>query len=665
MDDLKKLVERMTFEEKCLMLTGTGLKTREIERLGIPAVRMSDGPHGVREYNSGIDGGPVCYPTAAALGATWNRALVRKVGNAIADDCSEIGVEMILGPGINMKRTPRCGRNFEYFSEDPYLSGELGAEYINGVQERGIGTSLKHYAVNNQEIDRHIVSVEIDERTLREYYLKPFEIVCKKSNPTSVMCAYNKLNGVWCSENKYLLNTILREEFGYDGMIVSDWGAVHNSSRVAAATLNLQMPEIKNIIERLKNGLEAGYVTMEEIDAAVIKMLEFVKKVKEMHIDNGEYDREKQHRVAYEAAAEAITMLKNDDNLLPITRNKYKRVDVRGLGLFGDTPKIQGGGSSLVPADKKSIDIPIDYIKKYAEEEGIELIYEPTVEPQDDLDMRVIFIGDGRDHGFEQEGENIDRHFIDFCSYVNKEVNDACDKCDNVLVIIQTGSASIPFRWNKRAKGIIQQWYTGEAGGKAIADIIFGKVNPSGKLSESFVLKERDDIDYPGDGDKVWYKEGQMVGYRYYDENPDGLWYPFGHGVSYTTYEYSDLNVEINDGKVYASLKVKNTGDVDGKEVVQLYVHDVRSTVIKPYKKLCAFEKVFLKAGEEKQINFEIEWDAFKYYNVSLHEWIVEKGEYEILAGASAGDIRLKETLYLDGDDAYTLIDVKEVPWQT
>lgn len=665
MENIKNLVESMTLEEKCLMLTGTALRTREIERLGIPAVRMSDGPHGVREYNSGIDGGPVCYPTASALGATWNRELVRKVGNAIADDCSKIGVEMILGPGVNMKRTPRCGRNFEYFSEDPYLSGELGAEYVNGVQERGIGTSLKHYAVNNQEIDRHIVSVEIDERTLREYYLKPFEIVCKKANPTSVMCAYNKLNGVWCSENKYLLNTILREEFGYDGMVVSDWGAVHNSSRAAAATLNLQMPEIKNVIERLKNGLEAGYVTMEEIDASVIKMLEFVKKVKEMHIDNDDYDRKKQHQVAYEAAAEAITMLKNDDNLLPITGKKYRRIDVRGLGLFGDTPKIQGGGSSLVPADKKSIDIPIDYIKKYAEEEGIELIYEPTVEPQDNLDMRVIFIGDGREHGFEQEGENIDRHFIDFCSYVNKEVNDACDKCDKVLVIIQTGSASIPFRWNKKAKGIIQQWYTGEASGKAIADIIFGKVNPSGKLSESFVLKERDDLDYPGDGDKVWYKEGQMVGYRYYDENPNDLWYPFGHGVSYTTYEYSDLKLEMNDGKVYASLKVKNTGSVEGKETVQLYVHDVRSTVIKPYKKLCAFEKVFLNAGEEKKINFEIEWDAFKYYNVSLHKWVVEKGEYEILAGASAGDIRLKEALYLDGDDFYTLIDVKEVPWQT
>ena len=448
-------------------------------------------------------------------------------------------------------------------------------------------------------------------------------------------------------------------------MVVSDWGAVHNSSRAVAATLNLQMPEIKNVIERLKNGLEAGYVTMEEIDASVIKMLEFVKKVKEMHIDNDDYDRKKQHQVAYEAAAEAITMLKNDDNLLPITGKKYRRIDVRGLGLFGDTPKIQGGGSSLVPADKKSIDIPIDYIKKYAEEEGIELIYEPTVEPQDNLDMRVIFVGDGREHGFEQEGENIDRHFIDFCSYVNKEVNDACDKCDKVLVIIQTGSASMPFRWNKKAKGIIQQWYTGEASGKAIADIIFGKVNPSGKLSESFVLKERDDLDYPGDGDKVWYKEGQMVGYRYYDENPNDLWYPFGHGVSYTTYEYSDLKLEMNDGKVYASLKVKNTGSVEGKETVQLYVHDVRSTVIKPYKKLCAFEKVFLNAGEEKKINFEIEWDAFKYYNVSLHKWVVEKGEYEILAGASAGDIRLKEALYLDGDDFYTLIDVKEVPWQT
>ena len=655
----------MTLEEKCLMLTGTSLRTREIERLNIPEVRMSDGPHGVRESKSGIEGGPVCYPTASALGATWNRDIVKKVGNAIAADCNKIGVEMILGPGVNMKRTPRCGRNFEYFSEDPYLSGELGAEYVKGVQEKGVGTSLKHYAVNNQEIDRHITSVEIDERTLREFYLKPFEIVCKKANPTSVMCAYNKLNGVWCSENKYLLDTILRKDFGYDGMIVSDWGAVHNSSRVVAATLNLQMPEVKNIVERLNHGLEAGYVTMDEIDAAVLKMLEFVKRIKEMHIDDSEYDRDAQHQVAYEAAAEAITMLKNDDDLLPITGKKYKRVDVRGLGLFGDTPKIQGGGSSMVPVDKNSIDIPIDYIKKYAEEEGIELIYEPTVEPQSDLDMRVIFIGDGRDHGFEQEGENIDRHFIDFCSYVNKEVNDACDNCDNVLVIIQTGSAVIPFRWNKRAKGVIQQWYTGEAGGKAIADIIFGKVNPSGKLSESFILKERTDIDYPGDGDKVWYKEGQMVGYRFYDENPADLWYPFGHGISYTTFEYSDLKVEQKDKEIYATLKVKNTGNVDGKETVQLYLHDVRSTVVKPYKKLCAFEKVSLKAGEEKEVKFLIEEDSFKYYNVSLREWITEKGEYEILAGASAGDIRLKASINLEGDDAYTIIDVKNVPWQT
>ncbi len=665
MNDIKTLVDSMTLEEKCHMLTGTSMYTTPVERLNIPGVRMSDGPHGVRVSDSGMEGGPVCYPTASALGATWNRELVRKVGNAIAEDCKKVGVEMILGPGVNMKRTPRCGRNFEYFSEDPYLSGELGAEYVNGVQEKGVGTSLKHFAVNNQEIDRHIVSVEIDERTLREHYLKPFEIVCKKSNPTSVMCAYNKLNGIWCSENKYLLDTILRGEFGYDGMIVSDWGAVHNSSRVTAATLNLQMPEVKNIVERIKNGIEAGLVTVEEIDAAVIKVLEFVKRIKSMASRSDGYDRAYQHSVAYEAAAEAVTMLKNDDELLPITGKKYKRVDVRGLGLFGDTPKIQGGGSSLVPVGKESIDIPIDYIKKYAEEEGIELIYEPTVEPQDNLDMRVIFVGDGRDHGFEQEGENIDRHFIDFCSYVNKEVNDACDKCDNVLVIIQTGSAVIPFRWNKRAKGIIQQWYTGEAGGKAIADIIFGKVNPSGKLSESFILKERDDLIYPGDGDKVWYKEGQMVGYRYYDENPQDLWYPFGHGISYTNYEYSGLKVEVKPSAVVATVKVKNTGRVPGKETVQLYVHDVRSTVVKPYKKLCGFEKVFLNPGEEKELEIAIDYDSFKYYNVSLRDWVIENGEYEILAGASAGDIRLKASVVLEGDNAYTMIDVKEVPWQT
>lgn len=665
MEKIRKLVEKMTFEEKALMLTGTVFNTNAIERLGIPSIRMSDGPHGVRERDSGIDGGCVCFPTASALGATWNRDLIYKVGKGIAEDCKKVGVEVILGPGVNMKRTPRCGRNFEYFSEDPILSGELGTAYVNGVQDNGVGTSLKHYAANNQEIDRHIVSVEVDERTLREYYLKAFEIVCRKSKPTSVMCSYNKLNGVWCSENAYLLKTILREEFGFDGFIVSDWGAVHNSSRAVAATLNLQMPQIENIEHRLRNGIEKGYVTMEEIDSTVEKMVELVFRIKEMSQKSENYDRSAQHQIAYEAASEGIVLLKNDDDLLPITKEKYKKIDVRGLGLFGDTPKIMGGGSSVVLTEKKSIDIPIDFIKKYAEEEGIELVYEPTVAPGNDLDLRVVFIGDGRDHGFETEGENIDRHFIDFCSYVNKEINDACDNCENVLVIIQTGSAVIPFRWDKRAKGIIQQWYSGEAGGKAIADILFGKVNPSGKLSESFITKERTDIDYPGDGDKVWYKEGQMVGYRYYDRHPEDVWYPFGHGLSYTTFEYSDLCCRTEKNSVEVRFKVKNTGKIDGKETVQLYVSDKRSTVVKPEKELKDFEKVSLSAGEEKEVKMILDRDKFEYYNVSQHKWIIERGEYEILVGASSNDIRLRGSVELEGDDLYTIIDVKDVPWQT
>lgn len=667
MEDMKTLVKKLTFDEKASLLTGFGwMDTYAVERLGIPSVKMSDGPHGVNNLTQEKhEGGTTCFPTASALGATWNRELVHEVASGIAEDCKRLGIDVILGPGVNMKRTPRCGRNFEYFSEDPVLSGELGAAYVQGVQERGVGTSLKHYACNNQEIDRFKVSVEVDERTLREYYLKPFEIVVKKAQPTSVMCAYNKLWGVWCSENKYLLDTILRQEFGFEGMIVSDWSAVHNSSRVVAAGLDLQMPPVPNIKDRLARGLDAGYVTMEEINLAVERVLEFVYRLKDMHQQSVDYDRNAQHELAYRAAIEAITLLKNDDDILPITREKYKKIDVRGLGLFAEKPKIMGGGSSNVTTAPEQIDIPIDYIRKYCEEEGIELVYEPTVNPGRDLDLRVIFVGDGRDHGFETEGENIDRHFIDFCSYVNKEINDACLYCDNVVVIMQVGSAVIPFRWHKDAKGIIQQWYTGEGGGKAIADILFGKVNPSGKLSESFILKERTDLDYPGDGQKVRYIEGPFVGYRYYDSNPVDLWYPFGHGLSYTKFVYRDLKLTEKDNSVAVSFKIKNVGDMAGKEIAQIYVRDVVSTATKPYKELREFVKVSLNPGGETTVNLVLDREKFEYYNPILRRWMIEAGDYEILIGASAADIRLRDTVCMSGDDQYTLMDVKELQWQS
>ena len=659
----KGAVSRMTLEEKLSMLTGVGISTTPLARLDIPAVRLSDGPHGVNNGKADIEGGCPCYPTASALGATWNRDLVYEVGAAIAADCRKTGVEVILGPGINMKRTPMCGRNFEYFSEDPELSGELAAAYINGVQDGGVGTSLKHYACNNQELDRFNINAEVDERTLREYYLKAFGIACKKSHPTSVMCAYNKVNGIWCSENRFLLNTILRGEFGFDGMVISDWGAVHDSSRVVAAGLDLQMPHVDGIVEKIKDGLAKGYVTEAEIDEAVVNLVAFVFRIKAMKKPSVGYDRKAQHAVAYRAAAEAVTLLKNEDGLLPITGKKYRKIDVRGLGLFAEKPKIQGGGSSNVKVKDSAVDVPIEWIKKYAEEEGIELVYEPTVEPGTDLDMRVIFVGDGREHGFEQEGENIDRQQLAFCSYVNKEINDACDHCDNVLVVIQTGSAILPLKWDKNAKGIIQQWYTGEAGGKAIADILFGKVNPSGKLSESFARKERTDLEYPGDSLKTVYREGQLVGYRYYDEHEAELWYPFGHGLSYTTFAYSNLALSAGKDTVEVSFDITNTGKVAGKETAQIYVGAEAGVVSRPRKELKEFVKVFLEPGEKRHISLTLDRDKFTYYNLSLRRWVVEGGGYAVMVGASSRDIRLGGNVRLEGDDAYTVQKVKDVPW--
>lgn len=678
MKDIKFILNEMTIEEKARVLTGIdALSTVPMEKYDIPRLEMSDGPHGIRRLvghpsfpqECNIDGGDVCFPTASALGSSWNRELAFKTGEAIAKDCIQEGIDMLLAPAVNMKRTPHCGRNFEYFSEDPYLSGIMGAEFINGVQSQNVGTSLKHYAVNSQEINRGTINAEVDERTLREYYLKVFEILLGHCNPTSVMCAYNKLNGIWCSENKYLLTELLKEEWGYDGLVVSDWGAVHNISKAIKAGLDLQMPRNKDIIEEIKEGIENGIITEEDLDRAVFAVLRFTEKIESMRSDrNADYSRESQHRVAYEAACETITLLKNDNDVLPLSKGKYNKIAV--LGRCAEDVIFMGGGSSKVSIEKDSVDVPIEFIKKNASDYGIELDYFPVFADafldegvlakvdavNDSYDCALLFLGDN--YGTDAETESFDRDNIKLPNYMNAVVEKVASKFKNTVLILQSGSAIIPYRWDG-INAIVQMWYSGEAAGSAVADILFGKVNPSGKLSETFMKVDRNDLDYPGDGIKINYYEKQNVGYRYYDKHKDEIYFPFGHGLSYTEFEYSNIQVDktvITDDEftVNVTFDVKNTGKVFGKEAVQLYISPLDNVIDRPIKELRKFDKISLNPGESKTVSFELTQKDFVYYNTCLHDWHIESGCYDILVGASSQDIRLKDTMCIKYISDYT-----------
>ncbi len=676
-----ELLNQLTFEEKCLLLTGAqALNTNGCERLGIPVVDMSDGPHGIRRLlghriqpqKCNIKGGDVCFPTASAVGATWNRELAYKSGQGIARDCVAEGVKMLLAPGVNMKRTPRCGRNFEYFSEDPYLSGYLGAAFINGVQSEGVGTSLKHYAVNSQEIERGTINAEVDERTLREYYLKPFQIITENSEPTSVMCAYNKVNSIWCAENKWLLSDLLKGEWGYKGMVVSDWNAVKNICKSIKAGLDLQMPRNPDIAAQIKAGIENGEITEADLDRAVTTVLEWIEKIYKMHNDatHTPYDRKAQHQIAYEGACECITLLKNKDSVLPIDQNKYKKIAV--IGKCADETLFMGGGSSRVTVELDSVDKPIECIRNVVND-GVTVDYFPrfggdftdesimfeirNLAPT--YDLGIVFVGDN--YGVDCETENFDRDNLNFPNYINGVMEKATEGFPKSVLVIQSGGAMIPIRPRKIEEfdAILQMWYSGEAGGQAIADILFGKVNPSGKLSESFMLKERTDLDWPGDGTKLCYSERQNVGYRYYDKHTDEIWYPFGHGLSYTTFEYSDLEIDrqkINSDKFEITVKFKltNTGKCKGKEAVQLYIAPKNPVADRPLKELRAFEKLELEVGESKTVEFKLTQKEFAYYNICLKDWHIESDRYDILIAASSQDIRLRDSVVINYAADYT-----------
>ena len=657
----KNLVEKMTVDEKISLLSGGScMGTAEVGRLGLKSANMADGPHGLRDGTSS-ERNCTSFPCLSAVGASWNREIAFKMGEYIARDCIRLDKNMILGPGVNMKRIDLCGRNFEYFSEDPVLSGELAAGYINGVQSKGVGTSLKHFAVNNQELNRLYLNAEIDERTMREIYLKAFEIAVKKSNPTSVMCALNKVNGVLCSENKMLLTDILRNEWGYKGFVVSDWGCVKNTARALKAGLDLAMPDGMGYKESLKEAYNKGEVTEEEINLAAERITDFLLNIKP---EKTGYDREAQHKAAREIEEECIVLLKNDNNLLPLSEGKYKKIAV--IGEFADKPVVSGYGSARVYPDESMVESPIEEIKKLLPDTEITYIplystsvFEekscfnklPELKPIDSADAVVMFVG--RQRSVETEGTDRVTSHLD--PYFEFYISRIYPRNKNIILVMQSGGAVIPFGWQNKVSSIVHMWYGGEAAGSAIANILCGRVNPSGKLSETFPLKTRTDIDYPGDGYKVCYDEKWAVGYRYYDTHPEEIWYPFGHGLSYTKFEYSDIKIKPSDDGVDVTFKIKNIGSLAGKEAMQLYISDRVSTVSKPEKELKDFKKIYLEAGEEKEVTFKITEDMISYYNISLKKWTAEPGIYDVLIGASSRDIRLKAEYFYDKECEYTI----------
>lgn len=666
--NVKEIVDSLTLEEKALLLTGgSSMGTFPIERFGVEVQEIADGPHGVRFNDK--HGNCTMFPALCTLASAWDPEIGEKMGEGIANDCVEHGISMILGPGINIKKNILCGRNFEYLSEDPVLAGKMAAGYVRGLQKKGVGACVKHYAANNQELYRVKASSELDERTLREIYLKAFEIVVKESNPAAVMCAYNKVNSVYCSENRFLLTEVLKEEWDYKGLVISDWGAVHNICRSVMAGLDLEMPQNPAIVEQIKAGLEDGRITMQAIDKAASNVLNYVMNV---DIKKQKYDREKQHKMAVDIAAAGTVLLKNKKKTLPLTSAKYKKIAV--VGEFAIRPLVGGQGSAEVFPDEKCIDNPLEELKKrlpdtefkYMEFYQIYSFSKNMLWPKEDeflnftqdVDLIVFFAGSMG----SEDTEKFDRRSAQLNPNYELFIEMAVSHGRECMVVLQNGGALILGDWveHDTVGAIVESWLGGEGTGSAIADVLCGKTNPSGKLPETFPRVMRRDIEYPGTAQKVIYDEKLNVGYRYYDKHTDEILYPFGHGLSYTEFEYKNVNVALENEKIIVSLKLKNVGDNDGAEVVQIYVGDPNSTMTKPMKELKAFKKIFVHKGETANVEIAIPVADIAYYNTMLHSWVVENGRYDIYVGSSSQDIRSVVSFMYAGDMPYTMEAIHE-----
>ena len=665
---INQLVSKMTLEEKALLTSGRDAwSTQPIERLDIPYIWMADGPHGLRRapttylWGYGDQAPATCFPTASALSASWDMELLEEVGAALGVESNALGVDLLLGPGINIKRSPLAGRNFEYFSEDPILSGKLGAAYINGVQSQGVGATAKHYVANNVETQRMWANSNLDERTLNEIYMTPFEIAVKEAQPWSVMACYNRVQGEYGTESVRLLTDKLKNEWGFKGFVVSDWDAVVDRVQGIRAGMHLEMPgksariTNKMVVDAVKN----NELDEQQLDAIVKDLLRVVFMGQNTEDKHGDQNIEQHHQLARKVAAEAITLLKNTEKLLPVSTAKYKKIAV--LGEFAVNPRYQGNGSSQVKPTK--LDNFMDIVRdEYGE--GVEFVYSAGYSLANDDDLSLVdaaatvaadadlaLVMAGLPLSYESEG--IDRTHIDLPPSHNKLISAVAKAQPNTAVILTNGSA-IAMPWVDEVSAILETWLGGQAGAGAIADAVFGKVNPSGKLAETFPVRLEDTpayLNFPGEDGQVIYGERMFVGYRYYDMRNIEPLFPFGHGLSYTDFAYSDLKLsasEITDkDQLQVSLTVTNTGKVKGKEVIQLYVADTESTVQRPVKELKAFDKVELEPGQSIQVSFTLNERDFSYYNKVYDRWLAESGAFDILVGSSSRDIRLKGKLNL------------------
>jgi beta-glucosidase len=662
-DNIQTIIARMTLEEKAALCTGASAwTTTPIERLGVPEMIVSDGPHGVRRvpdiHALMVESLPAtCFPTASCLASTWDVDLLRKMGEALAEECIALNVDVLLGPGANMKRSPLGGRNFEYYSEDPYLAGEMAASFINGVQSKGVGTSLKHLAANNQEFQRFSISAEVDERTLREIYLPAFEKAVKQAKPWTVMCAYNRLNGEYCSEHHTLLTDILKNEWGFEGLVVSDWGAVHDRAASLKGGLDLEMPgpqerRVKAVLEAVRS----GELNEAVLDKSVHRILNIVFKAKETP-KNGTFDVDAHHELARKVAAEGMVLLKNN-GLLPLKDQQHIAV----IGRAAENPHFQGHGSSHINPTR--VAIPFKELGAHAG--GAELTYAEGY-PSDnsfrqDMIDQAVMLARSADVALLyialpafKESEGYDRPDLDLTEQQVALIKAVSKVQPRTVVVLNNGAPVAMNAWIADVAAVLEGWMMGQAGGAAIADVLFGVANPCGKLAETFPIKISDTpahINWPGEAGEVRYGEGLFTGYRYYDARQMPILFPFGYGLSYTTFSYSNAKVSAKTFKdadgVTVTVDITNTGNFAGKEIVQVYVHDQKSGLVRPEKELKGFAKVELQPGETKSVSIELDFRAFAYYHPEYKQWITEDGDFDLLIAASATDIRQTLTVTLE-----------------
>ena len=673
--DLRSIIADMTLEEKAALCTGASAwTTTPVERLGVPELTCSDGPHGIRRladvHSLGEKSLPAtCFPTASCSASTWDVALLGELGAALGEEAIALKVDVVLGPGVNMKRSPLGGRNFEYFSEDPYLAGELAVSFINGVQSKGVGVSLKHYAANNQEFQRFSISAEVDERTLREIYLPAFEKAVKEAQPWTVMCSYNKVNGVFASEHQGLLTEILKEEWGFEGLVVSDWGAVRDRVAALRGGLDWEMPGPQpRRVQAVVAAVRAGELAEATLDEAVRRILRIVFKAQETP-KGGAFDAAGHHALARKIAAEGMVLLKNDPlpqqgplpaqgRLLPL--KDQKRIAV--IGRSAQAAHFQGGGSSHI--NPTQVDVPFEELQARAD--NAELSYAEGYPADDafrqDLIDEAVALARGADVALLYialpgyiESEGYDRTDLDLTRQQVALIQAVAKAQPKTVVVLNNGAPVAMSAWIDAVPAVLEGWMMGQAGGGAIADILFGLANPCGKLAETFPLKLADTpayLNWPGEMGKVNYGEGLFIGYRYYDAKQMPVLFPFGYGLSYTAFAYSNPRVSAQtfrdvDG-LTVTVDVTNTGQMAGKEIVQVYLHDRVAGLVRPAKELKGFAKVALEPGETKSVAIALDFRSFAFYHPEYRQWITEDGDFDILIGSSSADIRHTLTVTLE-----------------